>query len=63
MPAKWNDLAIGAMLAYTMYLEREPAGVAPMAVLVKEYLSAAEQVRAEAAKGNYKEEVLLKQPE
>lgn len=53
----------GAMLAYTMYLEREPEGVKPMAVLVKQYVSASERVKSEEAKVTYKREVLLKQPE
>jgi hypothetical protein len=53
----------GAMLAYTMYIEREPEGVKPMVVLVKQYVSPSERVRSEAAKVTYKRDVLLKQPE
>jgi hypothetical protein len=63
VPNMANQKATGDMVAYTMYIEREPAGVTPMAVLVKEYLSPEAQVRAEAAKEQYKEDVLLKQPE
>jgi hypothetical protein len=63
VPNMANQKSTGAMIAYTMYIERESEGVKPHAVLVKEYLSPAEQVRAESAKEKYKEEVLLKQAE
>ncbi len=63
VPNMAHQKSTGAMVAYTMYIERESAGSTPNAVLVKEYLSPEEQVRAEAAKEKYKEEVLLKQPE
>jgi hypothetical protein len=63
VPNMAHQRSTGAMLAYTMYIEREPEGVKPKAVLVKQYVSAEEHVRAEQAKESYKRDVLLKQPE
>jgi hypothetical protein len=63
VPNMANQKATGAMVAYTMYLEREPDGTNPKAVLIKEYLSGADQIRAEEAKEKYKQDVLLKQAE
>ncbi|MGD9597375.1 MAG: hypothetical protein AB7G76_03275 [Steroidobacteraceae bacterium] len=63
VPNMAHQKSTGALLAYTMYLERAPAGTNPTAVLVKQYGSPEAQARGEAAKEVYKEEVLLKQPE
>lgn len=63
VPNMANQKSTGAMLAYTMYIEREPEGVKPLTVLVKQYVSPEEHLRAEEAKENYKRDVLLKQPE
>jgi hypothetical protein len=63
VPNMAHQKSTGAMLAYTMYIEREPEGMKPKAVLVKQYVSPEEHVRAEAAKDDYKRDVLLKHPE
>lgn len=63
VPNMAHQKSTGAMLAYTMYLEREPEGVKPKAVLVKQYVSPEEHARAEEAKDTYKRDVLMKQPE
>lgn len=63
VPNMAHQQSTGAMLGYTMYIERETDGVKPMVVLVKQYVSAEEHVRAEAAKEVYKRDVLLKRAE
>jgi hypothetical protein len=63
VPNMAHQKSTGAMVAYTMYIEREPDGVKPKAVLFKQYRSPEDKVRGEAAKAEYKRDVLLKQPE
>lgn len=63
VPNMTYQRSTGAMLAYTMYVEREPEGVKPMAVLVKQYVSSSDRVKSEEDKVTYKREVLMKQPE
>lgn len=63
VPNMAHQRSTGAMLAYTMYIEREPEGIKPKTVLVKQYVSPEEHARAEAAKDSYKKDVLLKQTE
>ena len=63
VPNMAHQKSTGAMLGYTMYIEREPESIKPMAVLVKQYVSAEEHTRAEQAKDAYKRDVLLKQQE
>ncbi|MBL8269335.1 hypothetical protein [Steroidobacter sp.] len=63
VPNMAHQKSTGAMLGYTMYIEREPASVKPNAVLVKQYVSPEEHVRAEAAKDVFKRDVLMKQAE
>lgn len=63
VPNMAHQKSTGAMLGYTMYIEREPDSAKPMAVLVKQYVSPEEHTRAEEAKEAYKRDVLLKQTE
>lgn len=63
VPNMAHQRSTGALLAYTMYLERSPPDELPVAVLVKQYGSPEEQARGEAAKEIYKTDVLMKQPE
>ncbi len=63
VPNMAHQKSTGALLAYTMYVERAPQGEHPKSVLVKQYGSPEEQARGEAAKEIYKKDVLMKQPE
>lgn len=61
VPNMDNQKQSGVMSAYTMYLEREPAGTHSKAVLVKEYLDHGAFARSDAIKDAHKE-VLLQDP-
>ena len=63
VPNMAHQKSTGALLAYTMYIERAAPGEHPKSVLVKQYGSPEEQARGEAAKEIYKKDVLMKQPE